>query len=103
MNHKTKVNTSPGNEQANVVNTTLAFSTVRSHLSDAESQAIAAKSLGELCFEQLDRIGDVISDDVGLSAVLCLDALLKAVLRNVELIQDAVDLAGSALLEGGAA
>ncbi|MFS2007940.1 hypothetical protein ACEN9F_30470 [Duganella sp. CT11-25] len=81
------------------IETLTQLKTLRQHLGDVESQAIAAKSLGELCFEQLDRVVGVLNDQTGLSAVLCLDALLKAICRNVELIQEAVDLAGGALLD----
>lgn len=88
MNHKTKVNTSPGNDQANVVNTTLILNTIKQHLGDIESQALAAQTLGEISFEELDSIES--SDPKVAGVILRLDALVKAAYRNAVLIQESV-------------
>jgi hypothetical protein len=72
-------------------------------LGDIESQVLSARTLTEICFEELDRAGAAITDEAGHRAVLRLDALMKSVFRNVALIQVAVELAGGALHEGAAA
>ncbi|WP_156369679.1 hypothetical protein [Duganella sp. Leaf126] len=102
MNQKTKVNTSPENEQVNVVNTTLHLSQIKHHLGDIESQALAAQTLGEICFEQLDSVE---SNDLKVAhVILRLDALVKAAYRNAVLVQESVTDARLLLanMEGGA-
>lgn len=106
MNQRKQVNTSPKKPQAeNATLPLLQISSVRQHLGDIESQALAAHTLTEICFEELDRAGEAITDPAGHKAVLRLDALMKSVFRNVALIQASVELAGAEVLhaEGAAA
>ncbi len=100
MNHKANVNTAKSDIQAkNAIVPTLQKNLLRQHLGDIEGQAQAAQTLTEICFEELDRAGEAITDEAGHRAVLRLDVLMKSIFRNVELIQEAVDAAGTALLD----
>ena len=100
MNHKTNVNTTPIDAQANVVNATLPMSQIKLLLGDIESQALAAKALCEIMYDELDSI-----EGQGIvNAAVRIDALVKATHRNAVLIQESVEAAGLVLLdaEGGA-
>lgn len=105
MNHKAKVNTSPGNEQANVVNTTLLFSTLRSHLGDIESQTYTGMAFMEMAREKVDHLNEMTDAKPVPMTALHLEALAGAVLRSLELILDAAAGISLALsdAEGGAA
>lgn len=98
--HRTNVNTTPIDTQANVVNATLPLSQIKELLGDIEAQALAAKALCEIMYDELDAI-----DGQGIvNAAVRIDALVKATHRNAVLIQESVDAAGLVLLdaEGGA-
>jgi hypothetical protein len=88
MNHKTKVNTSPAIEQANVVITTLSLDAVRQQLGDIESLVYTAQTLGEISLEQTDLLCDLVSEQAAITAVMRLDALVKSICRSVVLIQE---------------
>jgi hypothetical protein len=100
MNQPTEVNTSPENEQANVVNATFSLSQIKQFLGDIESQALAAKALCEIMYDELDAI-----DGQGIvNAAVRIDALVKATHRNAVLTQESVQALSLVLLdeEGGA-
>ena len=97
--HKTDSSTTTKRLQAkNITLPLLQLNTVRAQLGDIESQALAAYTLTEICFEELDRAGSAHIDADAHRAVLRLDALMKSVFRNVALIQASVDIIGEALL-----
>lgn len=87
--------------QQNSVNTTLLFTTIRHQVGDIESQALAAQTLCEIAFEELDSITS--GDPEVARVVLRLDALIKGVYRNDVLNQEATDSIRGLLaeVEGG--
>lgn len=100
MNHKRDSNTNTPRLQANVVNTTLIFSTIRQHLGDIETQATSARALCEIMYDEIDSI-----ESQGIASVAVrIDALVKAAHRTTVLVQESVEAAGLALIdaEGGA-
>lgn len=104
MNHKTKVNTSPSNEQAKSITLPLLqISALRQHLGDAEDQALTAQTLAEIAFEIIDDI--VVTDPAAtLQALTRLDALFKSAYRAAIVIQESAVVMSLALEEvGGAA
>lgn len=94
------VNTENPSAQANAVNTTLPLSQINLHLEHIEEQAIAAKALCEIMYDELDSI-----EGQGIvNAAVRLDALVKATHRNAVLTQESVQALSLVLLdvEGGA-
>lgn len=72
------------------------------HANDIESQALAAQTLCEICFEEVD--GATASDlNSVLRTMSRLDALLKAIYRNSLLVQQSADSIAHLVREGGAA
>ncbi|NHZ40089.1 hypothetical protein [Massilia aquatica] len=71
------------------------------HATDIEGHTLAAQTLCEMCFEEIDSYGDSIVPDVG-RTMLRLDALLKAISRNCVVAQEGVD-AIAVMVRGGAA
>ena len=94
------VNTENPSAQANAVNATLAMSQIKLHLEHIEEQAMAAKALCEIMYDELDSI-----ESQGIAnAAVRLDALVKATHRNAVLTQESVQALSLVLLdaEGGA-
>lgn len=86
--------------QENSVNTTLPLSQIKQHLEHIEEQAIAAKALCEIMYDELDSI-----EGQGIvNVAVRLDALVKATHRNAVLTQESVQALSLVLLneEGGA-
>ena len=99
MNQQSDSSINQSRLQENVVNATFIFSTIKQHLGDIEAQAVAAKALCEIMYDELDAI-----DGQGIvNAAVRIDALVKATHRNAVLIQESVEAAGLVLLdaEGG--
>lgn len=90
MNHKTNVNTTLLNTQANNANIALlACNTIRQHLGDIESQAVGILALGEMVFDQLDTLRMSTAEPGILNIVQRIDALVIATSRNASLVDDA--------------
>lgn len=100
MTQQVNISTNQPRLQENSVNTTLIFSTIRQHLGDIESQAVAAKALCEIMYDEIDSIEGQGIDSVAVR----IDALVKAAHRTTVLVQESVEAAGLALMdaEGGA-
>lgn len=60
------------------------------HAADIEEHTLAAQTLCEMCFEEIDSYGDSVVPDIG-RTMLRLDALLKAVYRNSVVAQEGAD------------
>lgn len=72
------------------------------HATDIEGHTLAAQTLCEMCFEEIDSYGDSIVPDVG-RTMLRLDALLKAVYRNSVVAQEGADAIAMLVRDKGAA
>ena len=60
------------------------------HATDIEGHTLAAQTLCEMCFEEIDSYGDSIVPDIG-RTMLRLDALLRAIYRNSIVAQEGAD------------
>lgn len=98
--HKTDISTNNPRLQQNNVNTTLPLSQIKMHLEHIEEQAIAAKALCEIMYDEID----LINDQGVTNAAVRIDALVKATHRNAVLTQESVQALSLVLLdeEGGA-
>lgn len=99
MNHKTNVNTTPIDTQANVVNTTLPLSQIKLHMEALDAQALDIRTLTDICVETIDTVPT--DDPAAQQAVQRLDTLLKGIWYCAEVQRQANEQMMVAL-EGGA-